>query len=138
MRLKKYKKIFLCSGFTLIELMVVIVIVGVLAALVIPNYTAAKEKTLDKEAISAMHLVKVAERQYRLATNLYWPNTAVTNSNINQINGNLSLVLSSTNWAYEVLGGAGGATFSARAMRLGRNWTITNAVNDPACTGACY
>ncbi|MFH1691691.1 MAG: type II secretion system protein [Candidatus Omnitrophota bacterium] len=126
------------NAFTLVELMIVVVIVGILTSLAIPNFTAAKEKTLDKEAIAAMHLIKVAERQYRLATNLYWPTTAVTNTNINQINGNLSLLLSSSNWVYEVRGAAGGATFRARATRLGRNWTINNTLIDPLCSGACY
>ncbi len=126
------------KGFTLIELMVVVVIIGVLAALAVPNLTAVREKTLDKEATAALRLVLVAERQYRLATNNYWPSAAVTNSNIDQINGNLSLVLASSNWAYRVRVVAGGASFTANASRQNRNWTITNSATTPVFSGTCY
>ncbi len=126
------------DGFTLIELMVVVIIVSILASLAIPNFKAAREKTLDREAISALRLIKVAERQYRLANNAYWPGAATTNTDLAQINGNLSIVLNSSSWTYEVTGFAGAASFRSRAKRLGRNWTITNAVDDPACAGVCY
>lgn len=132
------RKFSFFGGFTLIELMVVVVIVGILSALVIPNLTATREKTLDKEATAALQLILVAERQYRLSTDNYWPSSAVTNSDLAQINGNLSLVLSSSNWAYKIRGAAGGASFTANATRLIRNWTITNSAMTPACSGTCY
>lgn len=137
MRKKKNKthKIF---AFTLIELMVVVVIVGILSALAIPNFTTIKEKTLDKEAVGALRLIKVAERQYRLTNNVYWPSSATTNTCLTQINGNLSLVLSSSSWTYRIAGIAGGGVFRANASRANRNWTFNNTINDPVCSGTCY
>ncbi len=123
------------SGFTLTELMVVVVIVGILAALVLPNYTATREKALDKEAIAGLKLIRTAERQYFGRQELFYPN-AVNVSDITLINANLSTDLAEDHWDYSVVGGA--TTLRARAVRAGRTWTITNAAGDPTCAGTCY
>ena len=41
-------------GFTLLEIMVVIVIIGVLASLVVPNLMGNKEKADKQKAVSAI------------------------------------------------------------------------------------
>lgn len=62
---KKEDKIFLIyedAGFTLIELMATVAIVGVLAAIAIPNYTKYQRKARQAEAKSALGSIYVAER----------------------------------------------------------------------------
>jgi type II secretion system protein G len=58
---KKSKK---RKGFTLIELMIVIAIIGVLAAIAVPNFSAARRKARAKACIANMKLLENALQQY--------------------------------------------------------------------------
>jgi len=52
------------SGFTLIELMIVVIVVGVLAAVAIPMYQIVPERSKALEATSALGMVRNAMRAY--------------------------------------------------------------------------
>jgi prepilin-type N-terminal cleavage/methylation domain-containing protein len=52
------------QGFTLVELMIVVMIVGVLAAVAIPMYQVVPERSMGTEATTALGLVKDAMRAY--------------------------------------------------------------------------
>ena len=59
------KKIFKNEkGFTLIELMIVIAILGILAAVAIPNFLNARGKAQDASALSTLEAVKTAMEMY--------------------------------------------------------------------------
>lgn len=60
-------------GFTLLEIMVVIVIIGVLASLVVPNLMGNKEKA-DKQAVSDIVALENALDMYKL-DNHHYPTT---------------------------------------------------------------
>lgn len=59
------------SGFTLLEIMVVIVILGVLASLVAPNVIGNKEKADMQKAVSDIVALENALDMYRLDNNHY-------------------------------------------------------------------
>ncbi|MBU9833457.1 type II secretion system major pseudopilin GspG [Rahnella perminowiae] len=65
------------QGFTLIELMVVIVILGVLAALVVPNVMGNKERADTQKAVSDIVALENALDMYKLDNHRY-PTTEQT------------------------------------------------------------
>ncbi len=100
------------KGFTLLETLIVIIIIGILVGLALPLYTKAKERALGNEAKANLKLIAAAERIYKMEIGGYY-----TSSNITNINSNLRLMLNTNNWAYNITGGA--TNFTTNAYRQG-------------------
>lgn len=62
------------KGFTLVELMIVVVIIGILAALAIPRFMASTTKSKQSEAKQILKQIYVMERAYRQEFDTYWGN----------------------------------------------------------------
>ncbi|MBN2227330.1 MAG: prepilin-type N-terminal cleavage/methylation domain-containing protein [candidate division Zixibacteria bacterium] len=60
------------KGFTLIELMIVVVIIGILAALAIPRFMTATTKSKQSEAKQLLKQIYTMQRTYRQQNNTYW------------------------------------------------------------------
>jgi prepilin-type N-terminal cleavage/methylation domain-containing protein len=52
------------EGFTLVELMIVVIIVGILAAVAIPLYSQSVDRSKATEAVAALGTIKSAMRNY--------------------------------------------------------------------------
>lgn len=52
------------KGFTLVELMIVVTIIGILAAIAIPNYTSYVQRSKAAEATSTLASAKIRMEQY--------------------------------------------------------------------------
>jgi len=108
--------VFPSKAFTLMELMIVVVIVGVLAALGLFQLSGPKEEALEKEARVNLKLIAAAEKIYRMQVGGYVP--AANETVINDIL-RLSLPVNEAtkNWRYNVTTNAAGTTFIANATR---------------------
>ncbi len=60
------------KGFTLIELMIVVVIIGILAALAIPRFMRATTKSKQSEAKQILKQIYTMQQTYRQQNDAYW------------------------------------------------------------------
>ncbi|MBD3169191.1 MAG: prepilin-type N-terminal cleavage/methylation domain-containing protein [candidate division Zixibacteria bacterium] len=81
-------------GFTLVELMIVVVIVGILAALAIGRYLTATTKVKQSEAKGILKQIYTLERAYFQEYGHYWPSDGSTISADSSIanRGNFSML----------------------------------------------
>jgi len=66
------------KGFTLIELLVVIAIIAILAAILFPVFSKAREKAQQTSCLSNVKQLALASRMYIEDWDGYWPATSLT------------------------------------------------------------
>jgi prepilin-type N-terminal cleavage/methylation domain-containing protein len=65
MKLRKNNK-----GFTLVEIMIVVAIIGLLAAIAVPNFVQARQTARTNSCINNLRLLDAAKEQLALETNM--------------------------------------------------------------------
>ena len=101
------------KGFTLIELMIVVVIIGILAAIAIPNFIAMQNRAKEGSTKANMHTLQLAAEDYGV-----------------QSNGVYALTLDATH-VYNLLPGSG-TTFTnpfSGATGVGTSGAVENRTN---------
>jgi prepilin-type N-terminal cleavage/methylation domain-containing protein len=101
------------SGFTLIELLVAVLIIGILAAIALPQYLKAIEKTRMTEGIAIVKAIGQAQHRYYLATGKYA-------TDINDLDISLPSATLSQFYVYNPIGPKKGTRYENRGVLIER------------------
>ena len=58
------------AGFTLVEIMIVVLIIGILLAIAIPNFVKARETSRAKSCVANLKQIDSAKQQYMMDKNI--------------------------------------------------------------------
>jgi len=118
------------KGFTLIELMIVVVIIGILAALAIPRFMRATTKSKQSEAKQILKQVYVMEQAYRQEKNQYWVTATVAGTATPTAFADIGVEIGSTaRYSYALTSAAIGSSFLCTATATA---SPTGLDDDPA------
>ena len=127
------------SAFTLIELLIAIMIVGILATISVPRYMKTMETARARDALASLEQIRHGEIAYREEENTYWP-AGGNESNVVTINSQLRVFLDplERDWDYSVAAPAANQFTATARRKSGVNQNETITLNQDGTEGGTW
>ncbi len=124
------------DGFTLIELMIAVVIIGILTAIVLPNFVSVKTKSFDGAAKSDLRNMIVSQENYFSDVQSY-TDLAVSAGNMADLDGDgTEDFRASTGVALGVTAYTDGFQITAGHVNSGNTWCVNSSNSASGSAGA--
>ncbi len=120
------------KGFTLIELIIVVIIIAILSGVAFANYQKAIQQARYEEAKAALRMIQVAQKihQQKFGNIYQLPGTGT----VEDINRNLNLNLKEGYWVYDAQMSPNiGMAYTLDGTKL---WHI-DIIGEPICDDGC-
>jgi len=125
------------SGFNIIELVVVVVIIGILSALAIPQYTKTVERSRQTEALTNLAAIRGAQTRHYLENGNYTNSTTSAALDIDIPTGTYFTYTALDNSTTPFVGYVGRAERTGTKNPNCGTYNITIAVNGTTNTTDC-
>ena len=90
------------KSITAFELIIVVVIIGLLAAITVPNFRKALIKSREKLAKANLQMILSAQKLYRASNNSFWKPDPGDSTDLDKINKALNLDIEDRYFEYSV------------------------------------
>ena len=97
------------GGFTLLELLMVVIIIAILASIALPQYLRVSERSRASEALTILAAVRSSELRYKA-----FSPTQVYTTVLGELDVDMPAVVATSMWAYSVTAAAAGANGMAK------------------------
>ncbi len=105
------------KGFTLAELLITVVILGILAAITLPNFTSSVDKAQANQTIAFLRVIRTGEQMF-FARNAHYYACAAAACTSNELLTNLGAEVSTATYAFGLVAPTA-TTFTATAIKGG-------------------
>ena len=104
------------NGFTIVELVAVLLTIGVVTAIAVPSYVKSQDKARAAEARVNLYAIYMAEKIYQANQGSYW---TPGSTDLNTINRVLNIELSAKNYTAGIAVNHTASGYEARFAQLG-------------------
>lgn len=112
-------------AFSLMEVIVVIIIVGVMASIALPNFTKTIERSHEQDALTQLGAIRATNVMYFARQQVYWPPVGwplgTARADIDDAFG-LNIIANGMTYTCQIT--ATDTDFTCRAARIGATWIL--------------